>query len=233
MAQQTYKMQIQLLSDTLIGAAEGFGAIIDKDSFFDEVGLPIIPGKRVKGVLREQAELLEKMKYPNAEQMGYRYGIGFNSPLSGGELIPKRLEQLGLVEKLFGKAGLTDKNTEYLSMSSFTIYEYEANKAYLNYLIQKKQISRSEVIEYFTTIRMMTKIDENGIAADTSLRTIRVLKKGLIFTGELYFDNSQESVIEQIISLTRRIGSMRNRGFGHIQCKLVAPVINEPETVNE
>ena len=203
MAQQTYKMQIQLLSDTLIGAAEGFGAIIDKDSFFDEVGLPIIPGKRVKGVLREQAELLEES------------------------------EHLESVEKLFGRAGLTDKNTEYLSVSSFTISEYEANKTYLNYLIQQNKISRSEVIDYFTTIRMMTKIDSDGIAADTSLRTIRVLKKGLVFSGELRFDHSQKSVIEQIISLTRRIGSMRNRGFGHIQCKLVAPVINEPETVNE
>jgi CRISPR-associated protein Csx10 len=60
MAQQKYLIQIQLLSDTLIGAAEGYGAVIDKDSVFDEVGLPIIPGKRVKGIFREQADLLQK-----------------------------------------------------------------------------------------------------------------------------------------------------------------------------
>ena len=200
MAQQKYTMQITLLSDTLIGSAEGYGAIIDKDSVFDEVGLPIIPGKRIKGILREQADLLEK------------FG-GLNS-----------------VEDLFGRGGLVDKNIEYLSVSSFTLTDYKANKDYLKYLIQEGQISRSEVIEYFTTLRMMTKIDGDGIAADTSLRTFRVLNKGLIFTGELYFDPSQETDFENIVSLTRRIGSMRNRGLGHIQCKLFAPVNQQVET---
>jgi len=193
MAPQRYIMQIQLLSDTLIGSAQGYGAIIDKDSVFDEVGLPIIPGKRIKGILREQAELLEK------------FG-GLNS-----------------VDVLFGKSGLVDKSTEYLSVSSFTLADYQANKEYLKYLIQEGQISRSEVIEYFTTLRMMTSIDKDGIAADTSLRTFRVLNKGLVFTGELHFDHSQKTYFYSIISLIRRIGSMRNRGLGHIRCTLITP----------
>jgi CRISPR-associated protein Csx10 len=200
MAQQKYIMQIQLLSDTLIGSAEGYGAIIDKDSVFDEVGLPIIPGKRIKGILREQADLLEK------------FG-GLNS-----------------VKKLFGDIGITERTTEYLSVSSFTLVDYQANKEYLKYLIQQGQISRSEVIEYFTTLRMMTRIDDEGIAADTSLRTFRVLNKGLVFSGELRFDQDEEKIFENIVSLTRRIGSMRNRGLGHIQCKLFAPVNHEIET---
>lgn len=200
MAQQKYIMQIQLLSETLIGSAEGYGAIIDKDSVFDEVGLPIIPGKRIKGILREQADLLEK------------FG------------------RLSSVDLLFGKSGLVDKNIEYLSVSSFTLSDYKANKAYLKYLIQEGQISRSEVIEYFTTLRMMTSIDKDGIAADTSLRTFRVLNKGLVFTGELYFDPLQEADFRNIVSLTRRIGSMRNRGLGHIQCKLFSPTNQEIES---
>ena len=165
MAQQKHIMQIQLLSETLIGSAEGYGAIIDKDSVFDEVGLPIIPGKRIKGILREQADLLEKFGK-----------IDSVNTLTG---------KINSVQTLFGNIGLTDKATEYLSVSSFTLSDYEANKNYLKYLIQKGQISRSEVIEYFTTLRMMTSIDEDGIAADTSLRTFRVLNKGLVFTGEL------------------------------------------------
>lgn len=200
MAQQKYIMQIQLLSDTLIGSAEGYGAIIDKDSVFDEVGLPIIPGKRIKGILREQADLLEK------------FG-GLNS-----------------VKKLFGDIGLTERTTEYLSVSSFTLTDYQANKEYLKYLIQEGQISRSEVIEYFTTLRMMTSIDKDGIATDTSLRTFRVLNKGLVFTGELHFDPSQKIYFDSIISLTRRIGSMRNRGLGHIRCKIFSSVNLESET---
>jgi CRISPR/Cas system CSM-associated protein Csm3 (group 7 of RAMP superfamily) len=201
MEQIKYTMNILLLSDTLIGATEGYGAVIDKDSVFDEVGLPIIPGKRVKGILREQADLLKQ------------FGV------------------LNSVEKLFGETGLTDKNTEYLSVSSFTLLDYEANKTYLKYLIQEGQVSRSEVIEHFTTIRMMTSIDDDGIASDTSLRTFRVLKKGLIFSGEIHFKPADIEIFESIISLTRRIGSIRNRGLGQIKCSMLLPVVPvvEPE----
>ncbi len=199
MVQQKYTLQISLQSDTLIGSAEGYGSIIDKDSVFDEVGLPNIPGKRVKGILREQAELL------------------------------KLLGRLNSVEELFGDIGLTDKNTKYLAVSSSVLPDYRANKTYLKYLIQEGLISRSEVIEYFTTLRIITRIDKNGIAADTSLRTFRVLKKGFIFTGELYFDPNHLENFKSIVALTRRIGSMRNRGLGHILCQLILPVASKVE----
>jgi CRISPR-associated protein Csx10 len=211
MAQEKYMVQIQLLSDTLIGASEGYGAIIDKDSVFDAVGLPIIPGKRVKGILRAETELLNKFQPIKIQSKGVE-----NNKTA--------------IEILFGDAGITDKKTEYLSVSNFVLPDYEANKTYLKYLTQKGEISRSEVIEYFTTLRMMTKIDENGIAAETSLRTFRVLKKGLVFTGELHFDPLQFNTFENIISLTRRIGSMRNRGLGQIQCKLLLPITEDVES---
>lgn len=212
MAQKKYNVQIQLLSDSLIGATEGYGAIIDKDSVFDEVGLPIIPGKRVKGILRDETELLTKYK-PIVIQ-----------PKDDGN-------NKTAIEILFGKAGLTDKNTKYLSVSNFVLREYEANKTYLKYLIQKGDITRSEVIAHFTTLRMMTRIDDDNIATETSLRTIRVLKKGLIFEGELSFDPHYLEDFRSIISLTRRIGSMRNRGLGNIQCQLIE--ITNPDNESE
>lgn len=202
MVHKTYKVQIQLLSDTLIGATEGYGAIIDKDSVFDEVGLPIIPGKRVKGILKAEAELLNKYQ-PVAIQ-----------PWNDNS-------KKTVIEILFGDAGITDKNTEYLSVSNFTLPDYEANKTYLKYLIQENEISRSEVIAHFTTMRMMTRIDEDGIAENTSLRTFRILKKGLVFEGELTFDSDYLAEFKDIVALTRRIGSMRNRGLGQIQCRLI------------
>jgi CRISPR/Cas system CSM-associated protein Csm3 (group 7 of RAMP superfamily) len=201
MAHETYKIQIQLLSDTLIGATEGYGAIIDKDSVYDEVGLPIIPGKRIKGILRAEAELLNKF-HPIAIKQ-------------------KNNNNKTSIEFLFGDAGITNKNTEYLSVSNFVLPDYEANKTYLKYLTQEEEISRSEVIAHFTTIRMMTRIDEDGIAENTSLRTFRVLKKGLVFEGELTFDSDYLDEFKNIVALTRRIGSMRNRGLGQIQCRLI------------
>lgn len=192
MAQKNFILSITLLSDTLIGNAEGYGAIIDKDSVFDEVGLPIIPGKRIKGILREQAELYNKFAY----------------------------KKDGFIEDVFGTTGQTEKNKEKLTVSNFMLENYQPNKAEIHTLIKCKDLSKSEVQGYFTSIRMMTKIDSDGIASDTSLRTFRILKRGLVFRGELGFDSDLLPHFEKIVSLTRRIGSSRNRGMGHINCTL-------------
>lgn len=196
---ESHKVKMFLLSDTLIGASEGYGAIIDKDSVFDEVGLPIIPGKRIKGILRSEAKLLNAYK-------------------------PLRLSNNNTtdpVELLFGKPGNTNINDESVYVSNFCVDEYDANKDFLRQAIKLGRISRSEVISYFTAIRTSTRIDNDGIAAETSLRTIRVLKRGFHFVGELTFDNQYESIFKDILSLTRRIGSMRNRGLGQISCSLL------------
>lgn len=188
-----YQLTITLLSETLIGNAEGFGATIDKDSVFDEAGLPYIPGKRIKGILREQAELYENFG-PNKSFRTFR---------------------------LFGESGMTDKKQDYLTVSNFYLPEYQKNRKSLLELINKEKITRSEVMEHFSSLRMMTRIDKDGIAANTSLRTYRILKKGVSFTGVISFDNSWENDIQQITKMTRRIGSSRNRGMGHILCKLL------------
>lgn len=190
-----YTLRITLLSDTLIGHAEGFGAAIDKDSVFDEVGLPFIPGKRIKGLLREQADLLDKHRTPS------NYERSFS-------------------DIVFGLSGKTETNSESMTVSNFTLPEYKKNRSTLAYLIEKNEVSRSEIQEYFTSLRMMTSIDENGIAKPTSLRTFRVLKKGLVFQGEISFEERYAGDLQKVVALTRRLGSSRNRGLGHITCSL-------------
>lgn len=44
-----FTFNLELLSDTLIGSGEGWGATIDTDVVFDDFGLPYIPARRVKG----------------------------------------------------------------------------------------------------------------------------------------------------------------------------------------
>lgn len=198
MAKKKYQIKIVLISDTLIGSAEGYGATIDKDSVFDETGLPLIPGKRVKGLLREQAEFLEKMG------------------------------TLNNVGHLFGNSGSTANSKESFSAGNFYLDKYDDNKQALERLIDKKLLTRSEVIDYFTNIRVQTSIDpKTGIAKDTSLRTSRVLKKGLVFFGEITIEEQYEDLMNKVTALTRRIGSIRNRGFGHIHCELLP--VNQSE----
>jgi CRISPR/Cas system CSM-associated protein Csm3 (group 7 of RAMP superfamily) len=55
-----YKIKITLKSDMCCGTGVGDGAEIDTMTAFDDVGLPIIPAKRLKGLLREQGEFIVK-----------------------------------------------------------------------------------------------------------------------------------------------------------------------------
>ena len=52
---KSYTIEIQLISDAIIGSGEGFGSLIDTDIVFDGLGVPFIPARRIKGCLRDAA----------------------------------------------------------------------------------------------------------------------------------------------------------------------------------
>lgn len=45
---KSYTIEIQLISDAIIGSGEGFGSLIDTDIVFDGLGVPIIPARRIR-----------------------------------------------------------------------------------------------------------------------------------------------------------------------------------------
>ena len=63
-----YLMKIELKSDLCSGNGESFGALIDNDICYDTYGIPYIPGKRLKGCLRDSAaELVNFGMYQESE----------------------------------------------------------------------------------------------------------------------------------------------------------------------
>lgn len=193
---KTLTIEITLKSSTLTGSGEGFGAIIDTDIVFDEIGLPYIPAKRIKGCLRDSATEVSEMFNSS----------GINFPLD--------------IDNTFGKEGQEKSCPVYFS--NLTIEDYQANKAWLQYYKKSNLLSEESIINFFTEIRQQTAINEDtGVAKDHSLRTIRVIKKGHKFTGEIQVEDT--SIIDTL-SLAclnmRHIGAKRNRGFGEIECNL-------------
>lgn len=55
-----------LLSDSLPGSGQVYGGLVDKDVNFDSYGLPYIPGKRIKGILKESAHNLKDVEFLKA-----------------------------------------------------------------------------------------------------------------------------------------------------------------------
>lgn len=72
-------------------------------------------------------------------------------------------------------------------------------------------------IDQLTYLRTFTQI-ENGMSADTSLRSARCIRKGLAFVGKLVCAACDRELMEQAILCIRSVGTMRHRGFGAVSC---------------
>lgn len=192
------EVEIELCSATLLGSGEGWGSIIDSDTVFDKYGIPYLPGRRVKGLLRESAEEVLEM-FDKA---------GINSVAKDS------------LEKLFGKPG--NMLTSGCTVNNFYLRDYETLKQWIKWGENKYRIffSKDIIENVFTEIRQQTRVDKNGVAEENSLRTERVLKKGLIFKGNISIEDNKGFLKLLVFSCAnlRRIGSDRNRGLGKINC---------------
>lgn len=80
-------------------------------------------------------------------------------------------------------------------------------------------INSNDVLKFYTHIRFQTRLD-NGIAADGSLRNIRVLNDGISFYGKIIMENitkAQRDLTVLGIKNLRRAGLGRNRVFGKLE----------------
>jgi len=200
-----FTLKIQLISDTLIGKGEGWGAIIDSDIIFDDMGMPYIPARRVKGCLRESALEVSEM-FEISE-------------------IDKKMN--GFIKKLFGETGSMKSGP--LEISNLYIENYFINRQWLDWFKYKYEqenlFSRDQILKTFTSIKQHTAIEKDGIAKDKSLRTFRVLKKNNIFFGNLHILDEIDAASMQLLAFSirnlRYLGTNRNRGLGQIKCELL------------
>lgn len=196
-------LRLELLSDTLIGSGEGWGANIDSDVVFDEFGIPFIPARRIKGSLRESAlEIIEMFE---------------NSGMNGVSR-----QDIG---RLFGKPGQDRPGA--ISFSNCYLNDYLSNREWIEWLIKMypKYFSKEIILQTFSLVRQQTAIDDDGTAKEHSLRSLRVLKKGLLFFGNMETSNTIEPDQLALLSFAARnlryLGTNRNRGFGYVGCNLL------------
>jgi len=190
------QLLLELLSDTCISSGESIAGIIDVEVEFDEYGIPFIPAKRIKGILREAAEdinLICDDKYSE-----YIDNI-FGRP---GECIP-------------GNIILENGRLEDYEVISDMIKRGQKSKEY-GILFNEEFVK-----DNFTYIRSQTSIDEGGAAKENSLRNIRVLKKGLKFLFDLDIEREYIQFLSEVCKMVRHIGLNRTRGLGEVRLSLV------------
>ncbi|MEA3287956.1 MAG: hypothetical protein U9Q77_11370 [Candidatus Marinimicrobia bacterium] len=188
---------IELLSDTVPASGLTASAIVDTEIAVDSFGLPVIPGKRLKGLMRES--LLE---------VGEITGHDLQLPL----------------DSLFGQVGVADGYSIMLSDASLS--DSEGIRLWLSWANEKFPgfFRDSMVLESFTDIRRQTKL-KDGVAVKHSLRSMRVLKTGLTFFGSITSDReipgAEVSLLAMTLGNLRFLGLNRNRGLGRIKCELL------------
>ncbi|MBN2009973.1 hypothetical protein JW960_11575 [candidate division KSB1 bacterium] len=189
------KIKMELLSDAIPGSGEGLAGIIDGDINYDEFGIPYIPAKRIKGILRESARELEDA------------GL---------------LENSNIVNELFGEIG--QKNGTAFKLSDGYVDDYNTIRQFLKSGSQsielKKIFNREAILGHYSYTRSQTTINDNGVAEKDSLRTFRILKKGQSFNFEIDFPDGDKADFTNILHVTRLFGTSRTRGTGEIRLSL-------------
>jgi CRISPR/Cas system CSM-associated protein Csm3 (group 7 of RAMP superfamily) len=195
-----YTIKIKLMAPCIIGAGEGFGSIIDTDIVYDDVGIPWIPAKRVKGCLRDAAIEVEEM-YSKADIKGN--GVEINSAAA------------------FGTQG--NIRSAPIFFSNLYIEQYGKTRQWLTYAIETYStvVSQEQVLNTFTFVRSKTAM-EDGVAKEHSLRTVRMVKGGISFVGRVSFARD-DPILERTLFMAclnfRKMGTNRNR-LSKVRCRL-------------
>jgi CRISPR/Cas system CSM-associated protein Csm3 (group 7 of RAMP superfamily) len=199
-----FNMEFNIQSYWHIGSGAEGGAYADALVLKDNQQLPYLPGKSIKGLLRDAFTRAEKNQW-------------FNFACTG----PDPAEQYSLVDLLFGNEnndGTT--NQGILQISSAVLSSQEKN--YLSQYPQAK--SQLYKVTYSTAID-----EETGVAKNTSLRSMEVsvpmlltaqvainkthpefIKNQSLFSGKL------DEWLAQVVIFITELGAKRHRGLGKV-----------------
>lgn len=191
-----YRLEIQLLSDLCISDGGVYNSMVDTDCCHNEIGFPFIPAKRIKGCLRECALELNDW----------------------GKNIP--------VRELFGEGERPEEGTGVkraaVRISDAYLQDYssmvEEVAAHQNHLLYHPQ----HILNRFTSLRTQTAISlTTGVADPHSLRTIRVINKGLTFLAEVEMPSVYYSHLADCCAVLTGMGIARTRGFGEVLVSII------------
>lgn len=202
---KVYQLQLTLLSDVTFGRGDGVAGLVDVEVQHDAAGLPYLGGRALKGVLgAECADLL--------------FALEKISP------IPEQKQRWQKAAfRLFGQSGAHLKGSAILRIGPARL-PADLQQA-LAQDIKNGRLTRADVLDLFTTLRRQTALDESGAPRKETLRTLRVILSGTVFTAALTFSEDPTAddlaLLAATVQALRRVGTGRNRGRGRVRAQLL------------
>ncbi len=201
-----YILRIKLMSSLTSSAGEGRVGWVDRDIVFNDLGLPILPGRRIKGLWREAyCDVYDAWNYCK--------------------------QSLISVETIFGKTGSAPKTTDIGLHVADAILDEDANlEAWLNYLQDPKEpkLFQEDVVQHYANARKQTSINRlTGAADENTFRLSRTLHPDYVFKARVSFEKQPKDEIIRILAVSaaalQYMGTSRTRGLGHVKCALLSP----------
>ncbi len=197
-----YYLELELLSDATFGRGDGMAGLVDIEVQHDKYGLPYLGGRSLKGVLGSECDDLVF----TLDKMG------------------KGKHWQAVADRLFGQSGATVQGQAILRVGPARLPD--DLRAAIAWDVDKERLTRAEVLDALTTIRRQTAVDpETGAPRKETLRSIRLILRGTIFTSRLTFllepTDDDLALLAATVKALRRAGTGRNRGHGRLQAELL------------
>lgn len=211
-------LKFTLLSDATFGRGDGLAGLVDAEIQHDEYGLPYMSGKTLKGLLASEcAEILWALKQSGNKHLDQWYQAArflFGNPGS-------QLSDTG--QMIVGNAQLPD-DLQAVIWNEFRSVILSAGNDQKKLEREKGKKQRAN-LESLTALRRQTAIDmTTGASKDNSLRTMRIIIRGITFTAQLDFNQPVPEkacwLLAACVHAFHRAGTGRNRGRGRIQATL-------------
>lgn len=184
------QLRIELLSDLCVSDGGVYNSALDTDICYDRYGFPVIPARRIRGCLRECG--LELCDW--------------------GKDIP--------IRTLFGDKG-ADSNRARVRIGDAYPENYEELVREVKASPGNLVFHPQNVLNHFSYVRTQTSLDYGtGIADPTTLRTMRVANRGLVFLSDTEVEDGLFDALEACCKAFTHMGIGRTRGLGEVRVTL-------------
>lgn len=239
---KSYSLKIECNSAVCPSSGESWGGVIDSDVVYDDIGIPFIPAKRLKGLLLESAidvcQAMQKVakedrkEHWTTENLFDLFGLaGSNrsAPIIMDDAQLKNYNETRIWLQ-WAQKNLRDLASPMQVLSLFT--EFRAQTAIAS---DHQQVLENEIAdEFLSKVQNNTDKTEDqalpaaGVAKPHSLRVQRVLRSGLVFESDIRIIREKsdrgmdyKSLLTLAAAATRHMGLQRNRGLGEIEMILM------------